>query len=80
MFEGLKKQSITPMTACLGENSEEPQRFKDIFPYKNDPMPKEIGIDNEDLMLIPKFFLDKEDPELALKMERTLSSAGDYGS
>lgn len=80
MFEGLKNQSITPMTACLGENSEEPQRFKDIFPYKNDPMPKEIDIDNEDLMLIPKFFLDKEDPELALKMERTLSSAGDYGS
>ena len=31
-------------------------------------------------MLIPKFFLDKEDPELALKMERTLASADDYGS
>ena len=80
VIQGIQDGTLSPMTMCSNRFAGEPQRIKDAIPYEHRPMPEKIGIDNEDLMLIPKFLLDKEDPELTLKMERTLASADDYGS
>ncbi|MBT3467947.1 MAG: AAA domain-containing protein [Opitutae bacterium] len=79
LIQGIKGGTLSPMTWCCNK-SRDTQHIKDAIKYERRPMPKKIAIANEDLMLIPKFFLDKEDPELALKMERTLVSAEDYGS
>jgi hypothetical protein len=80
LIQGVENGSLNPMNVCKNRSAVDAQRVKDALNYANHPMPEGIGIANEDLMLIPKFFLDKEDPELALKMERTLASADDYGS
>ena len=80
VIHGIVNGSLSPMNVCKSIHDENALRIKDAINFSNNPMPERIEITNQDLMLIPKFFLDKEDPELAMKMERTLASAEDYGS
>jgi len=80
IFEGLKGRTISPAHVCANTNSETELLAKDAISYSYMDVPNVVEIENADLALIPKYFLDKEDPELALKMERTLESAEDYGS
>ena len=80
IFEGLKGGTISPAYVCANAKSEEEFLAKDAISYSHMAVPNVVEIENEDLALIPRYFLDKEDPELALKMERTLASAEDYGS
>ena len=80
VIHGIVNGSLSPMNVCKSIHDENAHRIKDAINFSNNPMPEKIEITNQDLMLIPKFFLDKEDPELAMKMERTLASAEDYGS
>jgi len=81
IMKGMQTGRMNPMGYCMHATDNEQQgRIKDLIRYKREDMPTKLDISDHDLMIIPRFFLDKEEPELLLKIERTLTSAEDYGA
>jgi len=80
IMKGMQNGGVNPMGYCQHVATNEQGRIKDVIHYERKRMPTKLDINDRDLMIIPRFFLDKEEPELLLKIRRTLTSAEDYGA